>query len=116
MNQGNKTRATIIMGAGVLLMIAAVAFFIFARPGQFGPQTTPTPNTGPDTPYPDVPRITIKDAKAAFDEKAAVFVDTRPEASWAQMSIPGALNIPAEEMETRYAELDPNDWIILYCT
>jgi 3-mercaptopyruvate sulfurtransferase SseA len=116
MNKGNKSRAAILMGAGVLLMIAAVAFFIFAKPGQPEPQTTPTPNTGSDIPYPDVPRISLEDAKAANDQKAAVFIDTRAEEYWAQMSIPGAINIPWEEMETRYTELDPNDWIILYCT
>lgn len=97
-------------------MVAALVFFIVIKPGQTGPQTTPTPNTGHDSPYPDVPRISLKDAKAAFDEKAAVFVDTRSEASWSVVSIPGAINIPSGEMETRYTELDPNDWIILYCT
>jgi rhodanese-related sulfurtransferase len=30
--------------------------------------------------------------------------------------IPGSLSIPLAEIETRLSELDPNQWIITYCT
>lgn len=63
-----------------------------------------------------VQRITLEESKAAFDDNAAVFLDVRSETSFAVSHIPGALSIPLADLETRLAELDPDLWIITYCT
>jgi len=69
-----------------------------------------------DWPSPSVWRVRVKDAWQADQQGDAVFVDTRDAESFARMHIPGAVNIPLAEMATRYQELDPNQWIITYCT
>ena len=63
-------------------------------------------------------RVTIQDAKAAFDDQAAIFVDVRSENAFAVSHIPGAINIQLGEFETNPTELNlPKDhWIITYCT
>ena len=64
----------------------------------------------------EVVRLSLEDAKAAFDNGTAVFVDVRSQSSYAASHIPGALSIPLIELEPRVNELDPNQWIITYCT
>ena len=67
-------------------------------------------------PYPDIPRVSVGDAKAALDLGTAVFLDPRGEPYYSQGHIPGALAITEEELEARLDELDPDTWIITYCT
>jgi len=42
-------------------------------------------------------------------------LDVRPESEFESAHIPGAINIPFEELEKRLSELDPNKEIIAYC-
>lgn len=66
----------------------------------------------------DVPRVTVEEAKAAFDEGTAVIVDVRSQAAYEASHVDGALSIPLNEFETNIAGVDlPKDqWIITYCT
>lgn len=64
----------------------------------------------------DVQRVSVEESKAAFDNDEAVFLDIRSESSYAASHIPGALSIPLAVLKTRMTELDPNRWIITYCT
>ncbi|MDQ4122321.1 MAG: rhodanese-like domain-containing protein [Acidobacteriota bacterium] len=61
-------------------------------------------------------RITIADAKKAFDGGNAVFVDTRAASSYESNHIKGALNIPSDQFQTRYTELPRDKQIITYCS
>jgi 3-mercaptopyruvate sulfurtransferase SseA len=74
------------------------------------------PAVEPQVSEADAPRISLEEAKAAFDGGAAVFMDVRSEAAYADGHIPGALSIPLAELESRLDELDPGQWIITYCT
>jgi 3-mercaptopyruvate sulfurtransferase SseA len=82
------------------------------------PPSAPTPPVfgEPQIPETEVPRVKLEDAKAAFDGGTAVFVDVRSPESYKSSHVPGALSIPVYEMEARAAELDPQQWIITYCT
>ncbi len=62
------------------------------------------------------PRVSVGDAKAAYDLRQAVFVDVRDRMFYEEAHIPGALSIPLDELEERLGELDPANWIITYCT
>lgn len=42
-------------------------------------------------------------------------LDVRPEDEFAHGHLPGAINIPFEELQTRLAELDPGREVIAYC-
>jgi len=67
-------------------------------------------------PYPDVERISLTDAKTAFDNGSALFIDVRDAEYYDAHHIPGALNIPYSQLETRMEELDPTQPVITYCT
>jgi hypothetical protein len=121
---------SLIIG-GFVLIVAAVLFLTQNQPGQpvqptpFPPSqniaSSPTPlppvsgASGADT-HPEIPRVALEKAKAAFDSKSAVFVDVRSTSDYASGHIPGSLSIPLADIPTRLNELRPNQWIITYCT
>ena len=66
----------------------------------------------------DVPRISVKDAKAALDGGKAIIVDVRSAESYAAGHAAGAISIPLSEIEAdpTGSGLDKEQWIITYCT
>jgi hypothetical protein len=64
----------------------------------------------------DVQHTSLQDAKAAFDGKKAVFLDFRALESYNLKHIPDAISIPEAQLKQRITELDPNQWIIAYCS
>jgi 3-mercaptopyruvate sulfurtransferase SseA len=103
----------LLIAVGFLLLIGAVTYIIFlARPEDQEYASDP----GADGTFDDVPRVILSQAKSAFDAGSAVFVDVRDPGYFESSHIPGALSIPLGEIGSRLGELDPQDWIILYCT
>lgn len=97
----------IVVGS-VLVLSIAVWTMMDSSPAQ--------PTTDPNIPYPDIARVSLKDANAAYTSRAAVFLDVRDAESFAASHIPGAVNIPLSELSNRMGELEKSDWIITYCT
>jgi hypothetical protein len=64
----------------------------------------------------NVQRTSLQDAKAAYDGKEAIFLDVRTAESYARNHVPGAISIPEAQIIERIKELDPNQWIIAYCS
>ena len=64
----------------------------------------------------DAPRISLEDAKKAFDEGNVVIIDTRAEVAYKNEHIKGAINIPAETFQTRYKEVPKGKKVIAYCS
>ena len=64
----------------------------------------------------DAPRISVADAKKAFDDGTAVFIDTRNAASYNDERIKGALNYTVSDIEKRIAEIPKDKKIIAYCS
>jgi hypothetical protein len=103
----------LLIGGGILiLIIAAASVLYYSRGGQPVPGDLPNQ----EIPYPNISRVDLITAKQAFDSNRAVFVDVRDQMYYESGHIPGALSIPLSELGSRVVELDPNDWIILYCT
>ena len=102
----------VILIGGLMLVVAVVVLVIQAQ--QPAQSAVATQNSF--VPYPEVERVTIQDAKTAYDAGTAVFVDVRGDELYNTGHIPGALSIADTEMDSRFTELDPNAWIILYCT
>jgi len=95
----------------VFMMVTATLACNFTAPDQ--PQAPAFPT---EDQHLDIERVSLLEARAAFDGGTAVFVDVRSSASYADAHIPGALSIPGTELESRLNELDPEQWIITYCT
>lgn len=64
----------------------------------------------------DVARITLEDAKKAFDTGNAVFVDTRDSSSYNFSRIKGAVFLPMSEFATGWQKLPKGKKIIAYCS
>jgi hypothetical protein len=110
-NKRAKVRPIIpllILVGGVVLVAAAL---VIGLGGLTQPEATPTVQL---TNTSQVLRISVQDAKAAYDNGSAVFLDVRTAADYTELHITGALNIPLGEIEARMGELDPDDWIITY--
>jgi hypothetical protein len=99
----------IIIAVGIGLLLAVLALTLAIR--MFAPSATAAPGASGE-----IPRVSLADAKAALDAGDAVFVDVRDEASYAAGHITGARSMPLGSLEQASGELDPNTWIITYCT
>ena len=97
----------VLMGGGVLLLLVGLAWLLFNQ--QSASIVTPTPAS-----VEQVERVSLDDAKAAFDSGAVVFLDVRASSSYEASHIPGAVSIPLNDLPTRMGELAPDSWIIPY--
>lgn len=102
--------ATIAVGF-LLLLIAAIWFLT-----NVNSQELVLATNQPDIPYPEIPRVSINDALAAHSTGSAVFVDVRAATDYAAGHVTGAISIPFDQLSDRMNELNPDDWIITYCT
>ena len=99
-----------LIGAGVLLVLGVLLWQVLANaPTQPATQQS-------DIPYPEIGRVSLADSKAALDQQSAIFLDVRDPVSFDTGHIPGAINIPLDQLENRLGELDASRWIITYCT
>ena len=101
---------------GLLLLLAAALFLSQGKTSVAASQSPISAGGHDEETYPEIERVSLADAKAALDAGSAVFVDVRIAEAYAVDHVPGALNIPLGELETRLTELDSHQWIIIYCT
>jgi hypothetical protein len=99
----------LILIGGVFILGAVLAIVFLPRAPQEAAQSSSSPAN-----ISEIARIQPEEAKIAFDSGEAVFVDVRPEESFAVSHIPGARSIPIAELPSRLDELDQKDWIIVY--
>jgi len=104
-----KTFLWMLIGGGILIILAGLAGLVMNK--QAPPVGTPTPAS-----VGQVQRVSLEDAKTAFDAGSAVFLDVRDSRTYAASHIPGAVLIPITDLPNRRGELDPSSWIITYCT
>jgi hypothetical protein len=107
----------VLVGLGLILMSASVYWLVRAtqKPIVIPTATTAT-DAAPDMPYPEVKRISLVEAKAAFDQKKALFVDARGEPYFSEGHIPGAIALSPDQVQAKISELGQKTWIITYCT
>jgi hypothetical protein len=108
----------LVMGLILLLVAGGLVLFNARQPAQPPIDVSQIPDFHDEqgVPYPDIPRITVEEARAKFDAGEAIFVDVRSLEEYQVRHIPGAVSMPTEEIPQRYAELPKDAEIILYCT
>jgi len=113
-NSARKSLPLVVVGIGGILLVVAGLWTMSGRSPAPG---TPVPTTiAPTIDSAQVPRVSLDEAKGAYEAGSAVFVDVRSRASYEASHIPGALSIPLGEIADRLQELDPGRWIITYCS
>jgi hypothetical protein len=108
----------VIGGLVVVLLLALIYATVRGKsPALIGTGLGETPQVQvtPANNSPEIPRVTLGDAKAAYDARQAIFVDVRGAEPYAAAHIPDALSISAGEIASRVAELDRAAGIITYC-
>lgn len=108
----------------ILGLLTLPAFFIACQDAADAPvamanpaavSTPPAKNDG-HAEADDAPRISLADAKKEFDARTAVFIDTRPEDTYKQEHIKGAINITLQDDASKYDKIPKGKKIIVYCS
>ena len=115
-SKGTPSRQTLLPIILITVGVLLIAVMVIWQTSLSKPGTPAAVQQNPNIPYPDVNRISLNEAKTAYDQKQALFVDVRDAASYQQGHIPGAINIPLDNLNSQLSELSPNQWIITYCT
>jgi 3-mercaptopyruvate sulfurtransferase SseA len=115
-SQGSSLLPIALIGGGVLLILGVLIWQAVSNTSAASPTPTTAQAQQENIPYPEISRISIQDSRQALDQKQAVILDVRDSGSFSKGHIPGAINIPLTDLPNRTDELDPNDWIITYCT
>ena len=102
----------LLIGFGALIVFAAI--FISIQPRFATP--TPQPLVSEEESFPEIPRVSVKEAFSAHKGGSALFIDVRDSSAYAEVHISGSLSFPLAQLESQVKELNPNAWIIPYCT
>lgn len=100
----------IVLGA----VIVITAVIVSLQPRAQTP--TPQPLVSEEESFPEVPRVSLEEALSAHQAGSAIFIDIRDSSAYEEAHIPGSLSLPLAQLESQLKELDPNSWIITYCT
>jgi hypothetical protein len=107
-----KNGPVILIGAGILIILVVVIWQLSLLPATTAPQVSATF----DIPYPEMKRVTLANAKTAYDSDGALFVDVRDAGTFGSKHITGSINIPLTDLENRASELPQDRWIVTVCT
>jgi hypothetical protein len=105
-----------IVGFSVLLACANAANTSNTSAAAQTPVPAGTSAPVPTPPVVEAARISRADAKKAFDDGSAVFVDVRAADSYNREHITGALNIPLADLNSKADTLPKGKKIIVYCS
>ena len=124
----NETKRALVALLGVLLAGALLLLGCQGAPegGTPAPEETPvegvpeeTEATAEEPEWPKAPEVNLDEARQAFEEKSALFLDARPPEDYAKGHLPGALVFFNEEFEEYYLLLEDQikaaDRVITYC-
>ena len=116
----------LVIGGG-LIIVAVLIAFTFVGGNWILDQSRESPSLGEAaedaqadssnaTSVDDMERISLADARAAFELGNAVFVDVRSREAYDRGHVPGTLSIPLGELEANLHQLSKDQWILIYCT
>ena len=109
----------IVVGIVLVVVILGIVFSLGSwrsSPADSAANPTALPLSTRPIPYPEVPRISVQQAREQLAQGEILMVDVRSRASYDSQHIEGALSLPEDEIESRLDELDRERTIVLYCT
>jgi 3-mercaptopyruvate sulfurtransferase SseA len=102
--------------AAVIGVFTIAACTDAAEPISISRSATPLPQPARADDGQEAPRISLEEAKKAFDEKSATFIDTHVKAAYDAGHIPGAINITVQDLEAKFNTIPKGKRIIAYCS
>lgn len=115
-------RLTLTSFIGLALLSVSLACNAASPVKTTSAETTAASQNSPATPVAsgeaddNAPRITLAEAKKAFDAGEAIFIDTRGADFYNLEHIKGAINITMNDVDKRYKEIPQGKKIIAYCS
>jgi len=110
--KNNPILQLLMIGIGIIFLFTAILLG-----NQTRSQTPkPRPLLSEEESFPEVTRVSLEEALMANNTGSAVFIDVRDRSAYEETHIPGSLSFPLAKLESQLKELDPNSWIITYCT
>jgi len=110
-----KTKTFLTVPILIFAVLACNALAPFPEP-----DTPAQPEPKSDLPITEneVPRVTVEEAKAAFDRGEAVIVDVRSRSAYESSHVLGAefITLGVFETDIESVGLNKEQWIITYCT
>jgi len=106
----------LVVGAIVLNEKRSSATAAVQTPDISVPVVTVAPQPTTSIPFPDVPRITLKETQTLLEEGKALLIDVRGSEAYDQQHATGAILFTEADIETRLNELPRDKQLILYCT
>ena len=118
------TSTVLVALSGILL--AGALLLVGCQGGAPAPEEKPieavseeTGATAEEPEWPKAPEVSVDEARQAFEEKSALFLDARPPEDYAKGHLPGAVVLFNEEFEEYYPSLEDQikaaDRVITYC-
>ena len=80
------------------------------------PVVTVAPQPTTPIPFPDVPRITLKETQSLLEKGQALLIDVRGSEAYDQGHAAGAILFTESDIASRLSELPRDKQLILYCT
>ena len=115
-NPKKQSFPILFLVAGGILLVLAAGMLISQNGTSQATSPTSVSSGHEEETFPEIERVSLENAKAAFDAESAVFVDVRGDQAYAAAHVAGSISLPLGEIESRLGELDPEQWIITYCT
>ncbi|MBA2379932.1 MAG: rhodanese-like domain-containing protein [Blastocatellia bacterium] len=114
-------RAIIILLTFAMLIVtgcndAATPIKIERAPTPQAAQASPAQAGHEGHDHDAAPRISLAEAKKAFDDGTAVFIDTHVKAAYDAEHIRGAINISVQDLPTKVSTIPKGKKIIAYCS
>lgn len=91
------------------------SYALAERPGPSAASIPPTFEGIPTEAHSEVQRVSLAEAKAAYLDHLAVFVEVRSVGEYRLGHIPDSINVYCAAVEQHMDELNKQQWIITYC-
>ena len=111
---------------GVALIALVIGAVILNHKQRYVASTTPDdlsvpvitvqPQPTQPIPFPEVPRISLKETQTRLEKGEALLIDVRSRELYDQTHASGSLSFSEQEIEARLGELPRDKMLILYCT
>lgn len=111
-----KLTTVFVLFISMAALVAIAAESDVVEPSAVSISPTPTPPASNPPDAESAPRISLADAKNAFDEGTATFIDTHAKAIYDAGHVPGAINVTIQELEEKFSSIPKGRRIIAYCS
>jgi 3-mercaptopyruvate sulfurtransferase SseA len=99
-----------------LLSLATLVFILACSQPQAASNVADSASAPAPSAQEEAPRISLENAKNAFDANTAIFIDARSEDNYRDEHIKGAINVTFDTLDKKIKTLPKDKTIVVYCS